>query len=300
MNVMVTGGAGYLGSHLTSRLIAAHHHVRILDRFSKNQHEYVWLKEHADQIDCIPVDIANTSYLKPEYFDDIDWVFHCAGMSPCPDMESMHDEYFQANLMGTIRVLQGAKKSGVTRFLYPMTTTIYSGANVSVPTDETAPITFPSIYTLSKYLGEQAVLSWGRMYGLGVVSLRIFSLYGPDSPVAAFRQSVIAKMLAHKKEGKPFLLDGDGTQTRDFIYIDDVCDAFLLCAASSQLGEILHVGTGKQTSLMDLATLLDVPFTLSGRSSPAPLINQADIRKIKKILGWKPKMTLQQGLTRMQ
>jgi UDP-glucose 4-epimerase len=170
-------------------------------------------------------------------FRDATYVFHFAGKGDIvPSIEQPH-EYMSVNVMGTVAALEGARWAGVRKFVYAASSSCYGLAD-ELPTTETAPIRAEYPYALSKYLGEQATFHWAKVYRLPALSLRMFNVYGPRSRTTGAYGAVFGVFLAQKLAGTPFTVVGDGTQTRDFVFVTDVARAFLAGAESDQTGEI--------------------------------------------------------------
>jgi UDP-glucose 4-epimerase len=231
-------------------------------------------------------------------FSDVDTVFHLAGLADIVPSIQKPMEYCRANITGTLQVLEAARAAGVKRFVYAASSSCY-GIPEHYPTAETAPIQPQYPYALSKRLGEEAVLHWGQVYGLGVASLRLFNVYGPRSRTSGTYGAVFGVFLAQKLAGKPLTIVGDGEQQRDFIYVADVAEAFLKAAESDVAGEIFNVGAGRPITVNRLAELIGGPVEHIPKRPGEPDMTFADITKIKKQLGWKPKISFEEGVKRV-
>ncbi|MEK7769660.1 MAG: NAD-dependent epimerase/dehydratase family protein, partial [candidate division NC10 bacterium] len=224
-----------------------------------------------------------------------DWVFHLAALADIvPSIERPLD-YHRANVNGTAAVLEAARRSGVTRFLYAASSSCY-GIPDRYPTPEEAPMRPQYPYALTKLLGEQCVLHWGRVYGLPVVSLRLFNVYGRRSRTSGAYGAVFGVFLAQKLQGRPFTVVGDGTQSRDFTFVSDVADAFVTAAESDVAGEVFNVGTGSPVSVNRLVALLRGDVVHVPRRPGEPDRTHADVRKIGARLGWRPKVSIEEGV----
>jgi UDP-glucose 4-epimerase len=197
-----------------------------------------------------------------------------------------------------VGALEAARRAGVQRFVYSASSSCYGRPDV-FPTPETAPVRPAYPYALSKDLGERAALHWGRVYGLGVVSLRYFNVYGPRSRTTGAYGAVFGVFLAQKLGGHPYTVVGDGTQTRDFVYVTDVAAANLLAARSDCRNEVFNVGTGAPQSVNRLVELLGGPVVHVPKRPGEPDRTEADIRKIRDGLGWKPTVSFEEGVARM-
>ena len=231
-------------------------------------------------------------------FAGVDYVFHFGGIGDIiPSIERPLD-YMRANVTGTLAVLEASRHAEVRKFVYAASSSCY-GSTPSVPTPEDAPLMPEYPYALSKYLGECAVLHWGKVYGLSVISLRIFNAYGPRARTGGVYGAVFGVFLAQKLRGRPFTVVGDGTQTRDFVYVTDVARAFLLAADSAYTQEILNVGAGAPQSVNRLVELLGGDVVNVPKRPGEPDSTWADIRKIQERLGWTPQVSFETGVAHM-
>jgi UDP-glucose 4-epimerase len=224
-----------------------------------------------------------------------DLVFHLAALADVvPSMERPLD-YHRANVDGTVALLDAARHARVGRFLYAASSSCY-GIPDLYPTPETAATRPQYPYALSKLLGEQCVLHWGQVYRLPVVSLRLFNVYGPRSRTSGTYGAVFGVFLAQKLAGRPYTVVGDGRQSRDFTFVSDVADAFVTVAQSSVAGEIFNVGTGTPVSVNRLVELLKGDVVHVPSRPGEPNRTHADIGKIQRHLGWRPKVSIEEGV----
>lgn len=294
---LVTGGAGFIGSHVVERLLAEGHEVTALDNLSTGRLSNLeHLKENL-RLRVHRVDVADHEAIRP-YFDGIRWVFHLAALADIvPSIEKPRD-YFRANVVGTEAVLEASRSAGVKRFVYTASSSCY-GIPDQFPTSETASLRPQYPYALTKAMGEELVLHWVKVYQLPAVSLRLFNVYGPRSRTSGAYGAVLGVFLAQKLAGKPFTVVGDGAQTRDFTYVTDVADAFVKAADSSLSGEVLNVGSGGTYSIGLLVKLLGGPVVHVPKRPGEPDCTFADISKIQKLLGWKAQVSFEEGVRRM-
>lgn len=294
MKVVVTGGAGFIGSHLVDRLLVDGHHVVVLDNFFTGRPKNLEIAKVHPRFQTVRVDVVEEAAIQP-HLNEVDWVFHLAAMADIvPSIERPMD-YHRANVDGTVAVLEAARKAKVKRFVYAASSSCYGIPDV-YPTPESAEVRPQYPYALTKYVGERYVLHWGRVYGLPVVSLRLFNVYGPRSRTSGVYGAVFGVFLAQKLHHRPFTVVGEGTQTRDFIFVSDVVDAFVLAAASDVTGEVFNVGSGQTYSINRLVELLGGETVHIPKRPGEPERTHADISKITARLGWNPRVSLEGGV----
>ena len=291
---LVTGGAGFIGSHLVERLLADGRSVTILDNFSTGRPDNLLHLRDNRRLRVIQVDVADHAAIKP-YFDGVEWVFHIAALADIVPSIQRPLDYHHANVDGTASVLEAARIAGVKRFIYAASSSCYGIPDV-YPTPETAPIRPQYPYALTKYLGEQYVLHWGQVYGLPVVSTRFFNVYGPRSRTSGTYGAVFGVFLAQKLAGKPLTIVGDGTQTRDFTFVTDVVNALVMAAQSDLRNEVLNVGSGNTYSVNRLAELIGGETIHIPKRPGEPDCTQADVTRIKRLLGWQANVSLEEGV----
>jgi UDP-glucose 4-epimerase len=294
MKTVVTGGAGFIGSHLVDRLLADGHSVLVLDNFSTGRPENLAHLGREPRLALERVDIATEPRLAG-LVSGADWVFHLAALADIvPSMERPID-YHRANVDGTVAILEAARAARVGRFLYTASSSCYGIPDV-YPTPETAEARPQYPYALTKLLGEQCALHWGQVYRLPVVSLRLFNVYGPRSRTSGTYGAVFGVFLAQKLAGKPFTVVGDGTQTRDFTFVSDVADAFVTAAQSAISGEVFNVGTGAPVPVNRLVGLLKGDVVHVRKRPGEPDRTHADVSKIQRRLGWRAKVSIEEGI----
>lgn len=291
MKALVTGGAGFIGSHLADLLLKEGHEVVVLDNLNGGR-----LKNLPQGCQFHKVDIRENNLLP--YFDGIDWVFHLAALADIvPSIENPR-QYFEVNVQGTFNVLEAAKKANVKRFTYAASSSCY-GIPESYPTAETAKIQPQYPYALTKYLGEELVLHWEKVYQLPANSLRLFNVYGPRSRTSGTYGAVFGVFLSQKLHGKPFTVVGDGTQTRDFTFVTDVARAFYATACSSLTGQVFNVGSSNHYSVNRLVELLQGKCVHIPKRPGEPDCTFADVSKIKKMLSWEAKVSFENGVAQI-
>lgn len=295
--VIVTGGAGFIGSHLTERLIKEGQEVTVIDNLANGRRDNL-AHIASPHLHFVEADVGDTSTMISA-FAGAEWVFHLAALADIVPSITNPEAYFRANVSGTFSVLEAARAAGVKRFLYAASSSCYGFPEV-VPTHEGARIEPQYPYALTKYLGEQMVLHWAKIYGLPSVALRLFNVYGPRSRTSGTYGAVFGVFLAQKLHGKPFTVVGDGNQKRDFTFVSDVVEAFVCAAESDAIGEIFNVGTGNPQSINHLVKLLGGGEVIHLPKRPGePDITCADASKIKNILGWQPRTFFEEGVAEM-
>ena len=292
--VLVTGGAGFIGSHLVDRLLDDGHEVIVLDNFATGRRENLAQHQGETRLKIHQVDIAEPELIQP-YFTEVEWVFHLAALADIVPSIQQPLKYHRANVNGTIAVLEAARSSGVKRFVYAASSSCYGIAD-EFPTPETAPIRLMYPYALTKHLGEYYALHWNKVYRVPSVSLRLFNVFGPRSRTTGAYGAVFGVFLAQKLAAKPFTVVGDGTQTRDFVFVTDVVNAFVRAAESQVEGEIFNVGSGNTYSVNHLVELLNGDVAYIPKRPGEPDCTFADIRKISQLLGWQPKVSFEEGV----
>ena len=291
-SILITGGAGFIGSHLANALLEKKNDVIVLDNFSTGRPQN--LEHIREKIQLVECDISQTSKWQ-NLFKNVDWVFHLASLADIVPSIEKPDEYYQSNVNGTFNVLEACRKHGVKKIVYSASSSCY-GIPDEYPTKETADIRPQYPYALTKYQGEELVMHWCQVYDLPAVSLRLFNVYGPRSRTSGTYGAVFGVFLAQKLAGKPFTVVGDGTQTRDFTFVSDVVDSIIAAAESDVTGEIINVGSENTYSVNRLVELLGGDIVYIPKRPGEPDCTWADITKTKKLLNWHPKVSLEEGV----
>ena len=297
MRYLVTGGAGFIGSHMVDRLLCDSHKVVVIDNFSTGRADNLSHQENNSNLTLIKEDIANLNSIK-QYFKDIDIVIHMAALADIIPSIVNPDQYYKSNVLGTFSVVEAARLAGVKKLIYTASSSCY-GIPDNYPTPETAQIRPQYPYALTKYLGEQTVLHWSQVYDLPVISLRLFNVYGPRSRTSGTYGAVFGVFLAQKLNSKAFTVVGDGNQTRDFIYVSDVVEAFFMAAKSEVKNEIFNVGSGNPQSVNKLVSLLKGEKVHIPKRPGEPDCTHADISKIKSMLSWQPRVSFEGGVSKV-
>ena len=291
MKCLITGGCGFLGSHLAEKLVKLGHKVTIIDDLSSGNVNNI--KHIKDNVKLIKGNIVNKKIFK--HFKNIDWIFHLAAKADIvPSIEEPRG-YFDTNVMGTLNVIEGCRNIKIKKFIYIASSTCY-GIPKRYPTNESSKIITKFPYALTKYFGEQLVLHWGEIYRIPVVSLRCFNIYGTRSRTSGAYGAVIGVFLAQKLKNKPLTIVGDGKQKRDFTFVKDVVDAIIKTAKSKKINKIYNVGSERAVSINHLSKLIGGKKTFIPKRPGEPDKTFADISKIKKDIKWKPKTSIETGM----
>jgi UDP-glucose 4-epimerase len=294
---LITGGAGFIGSHLVDRLLADEKEVIVIDNFSNGHRRNLIQHIENKKLTIHNLDISDFNAIQG-LFNGVTWVFHLAALADIVPSIVHPLPYHQSNVDGTVAVLEAARRANVKRFIYAASSSCYGIPDV-YPTPETAPIRPMYPYALTKYLGEQYVLHWNQIYHLPCVSLRLFNVYGPRARTSGTYGAVFGVFLAQKLAGKPFTVVGDGKQTRDFTFVTDVADAFVKAAESDITGEVFNVGSGGTYSVNELVGYLGGNVEYIPKRPGEPDCTFADISKITRQLGWAPKMSFKNGVKKI-
>lgn len=294
MKAVVTGGCGFIGSHLVDRLLSEGHEVIVIDNFSSGRPENLQHQRDNSRLNIFEVDITDTMAVK-KYIKDVDWVFHLAALADIVPSIQIPEKYFCSNVDGTFSVLEALRQQNIKKLVYAASSSCY-GIPDNYPTSESDEIRPQYPYALTKNLGEQLVMHWGKLYKIPVISLRLFNVYGPRSRTSGTYGAVFGVFLAQKLAGKPFTIVGDGTQTRDFTYVTDVAEAFVQAAKSDITNEIFNVGSGGTYSINRLVELLGGEKVYIPKRPGEPDCTFADISKIQRLLGWRSKVSFEEGV----
>src|SRR3989338_7001465 len=297
MKCLVTGGAGFIGSHLVDRLLADGNQVKVIDNFSTGRQENLSHQRDNKNLTVIKADVSDFDSIKT-HFHGVEMVFHIAALADIVPSIVNPLDYYRANVSGTASVLEAARLAKVKKLVYAASSSCY-GIPDTFPTPESAEVRPEYPYALTKYFGEQIVLHWGKVYKLPVVSLRLFNVYGPRSRTSGAYGAVFGVFLTQKLNHKPFTVVGNGKQTRDFVFVKDVVEAFVLASQSDCNGEVMNAGSGKTYSVNYLVQLLGGEVVYIPKRPGEPDSTFADTAKIEMFLGWKPKVSFEEGVNIM-
>ncbi len=297
MKTLVTGAAGFIGSHLVDRLLAEGHSVVGIDNLACGSDINLADAKANPNFRLHIADVADAAAIA-SCFEGVDWVFHLAALADIVPSIQQPVPYHRANVDGTVSVLEASRAAGVKRFVYAASSSCY-GIPDTYPTPEDAEKRPMYPYALTKYLGEEYVLHWAKTYGLPAVSLRFFNVYGPRVRTNGTYGAVFGVFLAQKLAGLDYTVVGDGTQTRDFTYVSDVAAAVVAAARSEATGFAMNVGSGNTYSVNRLVELLGGRVTYIPKRPGEPDCTFADTTLIRRTLDWTPRVSFEEGVAKM-
>jgi UDP-glucose 4-epimerase len=289
--VVVTGGVGFIGSNLVKELLERGFEVHMVDNFMGGR-----MEERINPAAVLhEVDIRDTDALK-EIFAGAAYIFHLAALprvqESIDDPIPVHD----VNVNGTLSVLEAARDAGVQKVVFSSSAAVY-GDHEEMPLHEELPARPKSPYGLHKYVGEHYAKLWSFLYDLPTVSLRYFNVYGPNFDPHGAYALVVGKFIDLKRQGKPLTIAGDGTNTRDYVHVSDIVRANILAAESELVrnGEVMNIGGGVETSVKEIADIIGGPIEhMPPRIEPVRCV--ANSSKAKDLIGWEPKVSLEDGI----
>ena len=293
---VVTGGAGFIGSHMVDLLLSKKYKVHVIDNFSGGHKKNLRHHYNNSQLILEKIDICKLK-TNNKLFKNADYVFHFAGIGDIvPSIENPAN-YMKTNVQGTIKVLEASRYSKVKKFVYAASASCYGLTKTKVK--ENFEINTEHPYALSKYLGELAVFHWHKVYGLPINSIRIFNAYGTRLRTTGTYGAVFGVFIKQKLKNKPLTIVGNGRQSRDFVYVTDVARAFLAAAKTNYVGKIYNVGNGNPQTVNYLASLIGGRKVFIPDRPGEPRCSWANINKIKRELKWKPKIKFKEGINKM-
>jgi UDP-glucose 4-epimerase len=295
MKALVTGGCGFIGSHLVDRLLSEGFDVVVIDNLSTGRLLNLDHHKGNSRLTICIADIVDYEKILP-FFKDVNWVFHIAALADIVPSIERPMEYHRSNVDGTISVLECCRKSKVDRVVYAASSSCYGIPDI-YPTPETAEIRPQYPYAVTKYFGEQYAMYWQQIYDLPVTSLRFFNVYGPRSRTSGTYGAVFGVFLSQKLNNKPYTIVGNGMQSRDFTFVTDVVNACFSAAGNQNaIGKIMNVGSDQTYSVNRLIELLGGEAVFIPKRPGEPDCTYADISRIKDILHWKPLVSFEQGV----
>ena len=294
--VLVTGGAGFIGSHMVDLLLAKKFLVRVIDNMITGKSNN--LVQHKNN-KYLTVDERDIRSLGPQdsLFKDLDYIYHFAGIGDIVPSIDKPTEYLSVNCQGTVNICEGARSNSIKKLVYAASSSCYGIAKV--PTDESAPIITEYPYALSKYLGERVVLHWNKVYKLPVNVIRIFNAYGTRSKTSGAYGAVFGVFLKQKLSGKPYTVVGNGKQKRDFLYVTDVANAFYKACMTDREGQVYNLGAGKPQTINYLVKLLGGSVINIDKRPGEPEVTWANTSKIVNELNWEPEISFEEGVKKV-
>ena len=299
MNILVTGGAGFIGSHFVDLLVTKKKIKKIVvvdnldDGTLKNLSKS--LKSH--KVIFKKADLRNLNKIKKS-FKNIDVVVHFAALSDVVPSIVDPKLYLENNINGTINILQCMKVYGVKKIIYAASSSCY-GIPKKYPTSEVSKIDPRYPYAMSKLICEDIIQHWGRVYKVNFISLRLFNVYGTRSRTNSAYGAALGVFLKQKLSSKPFTIIGDGNQKRDFVYVSDVCEAFYKACVKKLSNNKINIGFGRPRKINEMVKIIGGPKIYIPNRPGEPEITHADIKLAKKFLSWKPKINLENGLKKV-
>ncbi len=296
MKIIITGGAGFIGSHIAERYTKSASKIVILDNLSTGRLDNI--SDFNKKVTFVNCNLSlKGKWVK--YFKNAKYVFHLASLADIVPSIEKPEDYYKSNVTSTLNVLEASKKYNCKKVIYAASSSCY-GVPKKYPTNEKDKIDPMYPYALTKYLGEQLLMHWSKVYKIPVVSLRLFNVYGIRSRTNSTYGAVMGVFFAQRLSRKPLTIVGNGKQKRDFVYIDDVVNAFVLAAKKNISGEIFNIGSGKPKTINKLASLISKSKNVYLPKRPGePDCTWADISKAKKLLGWHPKVELDKGVSKL-
>ncbi len=299
MNVLITGVAGFLGSALARRLLRQGHGVRGVDNLSTGDPRRI-----PQGVMFARADVRDRPTLWT-LLHDITCVYHLAARVSVAESVLYPQEYTAVNVQGTVALMEAMRDVGVRRVVFVSSGAVY-GAQPRQPLHEEMLPHPLSPYAVSKLAAEYFVRTIGRLWGIETVVLRVFNAYGPGQPLPPAHPPVISNFLYHAVRGGTLVVHGDGSQTRDFVYIDDVVDAMVAAGTAPGVDDqVINIGSGQETAILDLARLIlaltgsKAQILLNPDRSPGVQRMRADLSKAARLLGYTPRVSLEEGLQRM-
>ena len=297
MRALVTGGCGFIGSHLVQKLFDEGHDVRVLDNLSTGRFENIENLIQAGSIELIRGQIQDRQAAETA-ISGRTHVFHLAALADIVPSIVSPATYFDVNVNGTAVIAEAARQEGVEKFIYAASSSCY-GIPDETPTKEVAEPRPQYPYAFTKWLGEETIKHWGQVYGMPFVSLRLFNVYGPRSRTSGTYGAVFGVFLAQKLAGKPMTIVGDGMQSRDFTFVTDVVSAFITAAQSDLTTAVMNVGSGGSYPVNLLAELLGGATVHIPERPGEPDVTLADTTRIRTELDWNPSITFEEGVAMM-
>lgn len=290
--VLVTGGCGFIGSHLVDLLVDNSYEVVVVDNLSAESNSKFYYNNKAIYY---PIDINDDSFPHEEIFVNCKWVFHLAAESRIGPSIKNPIRAAQINVLGTTKMLQYSRNYNVDKFVYSSTSSVY-GNECELPTNEDSPIDCLNPYSATKYSGEEMVRMYNKMYNVNSIVLRYFNVFGQRSPFTGQYAPVIGIFQRQKREGEPLTIVGTGEQRRDFIHVKDVARANFLAAIGSVNRGVFNIGSGTNISVNEIASKISTDVTFVPPREGEAKHTLADITNAIKYLNFKPTITVEDYL----
>ncbi len=296
--ILVTGCAGFIGSHLCEALLKKGNDVIGVDNLSNGKLENIKTFNNNKNFKFYKCDINNAKIIN-KILNEVDVIYHLAALADIVPSIKNPELYFNSNVGGTFNLIRNCKKKNIKKLIYAASSSCY-GIPKNYPTSENSPISPQYPYALTKSLGEQIIFHFGKLYKIPVISLRLFNVFGPRARTSGGYGAVFGVFLAQKLAKKPLTVVGDGEQTRDFTFVDDVINAFIEMLDKSIKNEIFNVGSGQTYSVNTLIKLLGKNKVVNIPKRPGePDCTFADISKILKKTKWRPKISFEDGVKKL-
>ena len=293
---VITGGAGFIGSNLTDHLVRIGHKVVVLDNFVSGKKSNLSHHKKKD-VKIIKDDISNSKNLE-KYFKGADYIFHLAALAEVIPSIKNPKKYFKNNVIGTLKVVEAAKKVNIKKLIYAASSSCY-GNPKKFPTSEKDKINLNNPYAATKFIGEEIIRKYADMFKMPNISFRFFNVYGPRLNVSGQYTAVIGNFLSQKKNNIPLTIVGNGKQTRDFIHVDDLVSAFIKVIKSRYVKKIYNIGSGKRTSINTIASIFNGKKKFIPIRPGEPKDSLANISKLKKDINWNPKISIESGIKQL-
>ena len=297
-NILVTGCAGFIGSHLCEKLVNENYNVIGLDNLSNGKISNLKSLKKENKFDFIEIDINDEERLN-KYLIKTDMIFHLAALADIVPSITNPNIYFESNVKGTFNIMKLSREHCIKKIIYAASSSCY-GIPDKYPTSENSLISPCYPYALTKRLGEEIIIHFGKLFNISTISLRLFNVYGPRARTSGTYGAVFGVFLAQMLAKKPFTVVGDGEQTRDFTYIDDVVSSFLEMTKDSIHNQIFNIGSGQTYSINYLIELLGGGEKVFIPERPGePKCTFADIKKILRETNWKPIINFETGVQKL-
>ena len=293
--ILITGGAGFIGSHLSEFLLNQGYNIIIIDNLSTGR--IANIKHILKRVKFVNADISKSGKWEGN-FKNIKYVFHLAALADIVPSIQNPSLYFNANVVGTKNVINACVTHNVKNLIYSASSSCY-GLPKKFPTDENEIIDPKYPYALTKRIGEEILLHYGKIYKIKVTSLRLFNVYGTRSRTSGTYGAMFGVFLAQKIKNKPLTVVGNGNQKRDFTYVSDIVNAFYKCINYKGNARIFNVGTGKPVSVNKIVNLLKCKKVQIPKRPGEPDQTNANIKKVKKELKWRPTVTIEEGVKKL-